>query len=184
MSRSVLLIGNGLGMALEPKYFSLSCAMASVWSDPECLSKDQKALIASCVKSQGRGNHQPKSEDDLDILHLSVVAYDFLGDLKKGSVTWLTQHGICFPKVTRTYLSRVAWHFHNKYERFWCKSQSEGERGHARRCLSDCQHCLPGVWSSCFRRTECREVKLALLDLVNQLDSRDSHRGMVESFKP
>jgi hypothetical protein len=98
-------------MALDPKYFSLSCAMDSAWSDPSCLSADQKALIASCVRAKGNLD-QPTSEDDLDILHLAVLACDFLSALKTKPATWLTQHGMSFPAATQTYLSRVAWHFH------------------------------------------------------------------------
>jgi hypothetical protein len=64
MSRSVLLIGNGLGMALKPEPFSLPCVRKAAWCDPECLSTEQKKLIASCVNSQGEGNQPPKGEDD------------------------------------------------------------------------------------------------------------------------
>lgn len=77
MGRSTLVIGNGLGMALDSGFFPLSNAIQTVWDDDSRLDQNQKALITQCLKVQGAGN-QPCTENDLDILQLAIIACDLL----------------------------------------------------------------------------------------------------------
>ncbi len=112
MSRSTIIIGNGLGMALDPNFFSLDTALEDVWQDSDCLTEHQKVLIGKCLAEQGSGE-RPKSEDDLDILHRVVVACGFLNGVGEGDIHWLNEDGQEFPEAIRKYITAVAWHFHH-----------------------------------------------------------------------
>lgn len=44
MPRKTLIFGNGLGMALDARHFSLTDAMAAAWADPFALPDVQKVV--------------------------------------------------------------------------------------------------------------------------------------------
>ena len=111
MERSTIIMGNGLGMALDPKYFSLDRALEDVWDKPDFLTDVQKTLITKCLAKQG-AVERPKSEDDLDILHRVVVACEYLVGVGEGEIHWLSEYGHEFPEAIRRYLTAVAWYFH------------------------------------------------------------------------
>jgi len=109
MERSTIILGNGLGMALDPDYFALESAMKKVWNDPCCLTTTQKELISSCLNNK----KCPKGEGDLDVLHRVVIACEYLGGIDGGENHWLTIQGQKFPSAISKYLTAVAWYFHN-----------------------------------------------------------------------
>jgi len=109
--RRTIITGNGLGMALDPVYFSLNRAIASVWDDPECLSRIQKQLITECLTRQGVGE-MPQGEEDLDILHRVVLACQYLLRIGRGDIHWLSDHGSEFPDAIKKFITAVAWYFH------------------------------------------------------------------------
>ena len=83
MDRSVLIVGNGLGMALDPEYYNLTNAIRDVWNT---LSDRQKQLILCCL-SRHRRQVPPQGEQELDHLHMVVVACDFLRASNKKTLT-------------------------------------------------------------------------------------------------
>jgi hypothetical protein len=110
--RTTILIGNGLGMALDPTYFSISAAMDDVWNNSTCLSAEQRNLILQCLDVQNAGD-QPEEETDLYIMHLAANACEYLTSISTQNRTWLNNQGEQFPLATRSYLTEVAWYFHH-----------------------------------------------------------------------
>lgn len=99
-------------MALDSAYFSLNHALAKIWGSDEYLTDVQKELIVECLAEQDAGE-RPKSEDDLDILHRVVTACDYLSSIGREEIHWLSEHGQEFPCAIRTFITAVAWYFHN-----------------------------------------------------------------------
>ena len=112
MPRSTLIVGNGLGMALDPDFFHLDYAMEEVWKRPHYLSRSQKNQIRRCLDAQGI-HDRPHGEDDLDVLHLAVLACRLLQSIASPQVRWLTQTALRFPLTIEKYITSVAWHFHH-----------------------------------------------------------------------
>ena len=103
MARSTLIIGNGLGMALDSEYFCLTTAMCGVWGS-EDLTDVQKELIRSCLPV---GCDRPENEDDFDILQLAVMACSFLQSIGSHENHWLSDHGRDFPLTTNWPVRRI-----------------------------------------------------------------------------
>lgn len=112
MGRSTIVVGNGLGMALDPNFFNLDSALDEIWKMPNCLTAIQKDQIRHCINAQGI-NDQPHSEDHLDVLHVAVMACKFLDGIGSPNVTWLSNDGQTFPIAIEKFISSTAWHFHH-----------------------------------------------------------------------
>ena len=115
MSRSTIIFGNGLGMALDPDYFTLKSAMSNVWENPDYLTLEQKELITNCLQAQNSWNDFPQSEDDLDVLHVVVNACNFLARVASKDYGWLNDEGERFPSATQLFFALTAWHFHSDH---------------------------------------------------------------------
>lgn len=112
MPRKTLIFGNGLGMALDHRHFSLTNAMADVWNDRIAISDVHKELISQCLG--GNGNI-PQREDQLDPLHLVISACKTLNSVKMSqrmNVHWLSQEGQEFPIAVGNYIHKVATRLH------------------------------------------------------------------------
>lgn len=109
-SRKTIIVGNGLGLALDSKYFTLDAAVRSVW-DSDCLSATQKDLIIQCTSVDG-SQGPPVSENHLDTLQNAQIACDFLGMLGMGGQHWLSEDGLEFSDATRKFTFEVAKYFH------------------------------------------------------------------------
>lgn len=112
MPRKTLIFGNGLGMALDPRHFSLTNAMADVWADPVALPDVQKQLISQCFGGNGA---IPEREDQLDPLHLVISACKTLASInmsQRMDVHWLSQEGQQFPVAVSNYIHKVATRLH------------------------------------------------------------------------
>ncbi|MBH3415316.1 SIR2 family protein [Pseudomonas putida] len=112
MPRKTLIFGKGLGMALDPRHFSLTNAMADVWADPVALPDVQKQLISQCVGGNGA---IPEREDQLDPLHLVISACKTLASInmsQRMDVHWLSQEGQQFPVAVSNYIHKVATRLH------------------------------------------------------------------------
>jgi hypothetical protein len=113
MVRSTIIVGNGLGMALDPEFFKLETAIDTIWNSQR-VSSSQKELISLCLSAQGVHDRKPQGEDDFDILHRAVGACQFLKDISFGANenNWLTDDGQLFPQEIQKFITSVAWHFH------------------------------------------------------------------------
>jgi hypothetical protein len=112
MPRSTIIVGNGLGMSLDPNFFKLDNAMAEVWENPDCITAVQKRGLRRCVSAQGIDD-RPHGEEHLDVLHVAVIACRFLNSIASEDVTWLSADGRLFPSAIEKYITSVAWHFHH-----------------------------------------------------------------------
>lgn len=114
MARKLIIFGNGLGRALSNEYFQLKSAMASVWSDQDVLSDDEKKLIATSIQGV-EPDEGPTSEDELEGTQLALIAINLLrsatndDDLKH----WISKGAQDFPAVLARYTFQVAKYFHN-----------------------------------------------------------------------
>lgn len=111
MRRWTLIFGNGLGMAIEPRFYRLERAIEEVWSGTDCLDEAQKSLIRSCLAAQG-AEDMPKGEADLDVLQVALVACDFLNSIDIGGAGWLSRNAKKFPDAVRRFIYRTASQFH------------------------------------------------------------------------
>lgn len=112
MPRKTLVFGNGLGMALDPRHFSLTNAMADVWNDPLAISDIHKDLISQCMGAVGA---IPQREDQLDPLHLVISACKTLSSINRSqrmNVHWLSQEGLQFPIAVGNYIHKIATRLH------------------------------------------------------------------------
>lgn len=112
MPRKTLVFGNGLGMALDHVHFSLTNAMADVWTNPAAVSAPQKELISQCLGGNGA---IPQREDQLDPLHLVISACKTLAGINRSQgmeVHWLSPEGQQFPLAVGNYIHKVATRLH------------------------------------------------------------------------
>lgn len=111
-TRKTLIFGNGLGMALDPEFFSLSRTIKRVWAAADLLHHDQRDLISRClIKPMGSA---PESEDELEHLQLALNACETFESLPQGADRWLTLQARGFPEAVRRFLHAVACGFHSK----------------------------------------------------------------------
>ena len=109
MSRKLIIVGNGLGMAVDCNHFSLKNALEKIWSDDRLLDKDHKALINMCTGS----DNAPEGENELDRLHLAITSCEILDKISTSDPHWLSDYGKEFPDVTAKYIHKVATYLHN-----------------------------------------------------------------------
>lgn len=109
MDRKLLIFGNGLGMAIDAKHYSLTNALTTVWND-DALWNDtvHRDLIQNCIPS----GHCPVSEVELDKLYLVSTSCDYLNDYPNtvNGDHWLSNYGQEFTQATQEYIHTVASH--------------------------------------------------------------------------
>ena len=111
MPRSICIFGNGMGLALDPEYFSLQNGLSSVWNDTSHLSEEHKALILSAIEGTTEEN-PPNSEDQLDQLQVAIIATEFLCNFEVDGTSWVSPPAKDLPKTFKKYIHEVALHFH------------------------------------------------------------------------
>lgn len=109
--RSVLIFGNGLGMALNPTYFALQAALLRVWNGTEHLCAEHKALITSAIP-ETTPTIPPSAEWQLDKLHGAISAAEYLNSFEGNGTAWVTEHAKQVPSAFRTFIHEVAMYFH------------------------------------------------------------------------
>ena len=113
MVRKTLVFGNGLGMALDPSFFSLSRALQETWEEEGFLSAEEKQLIEACLPENSEFG-RPSDEDDLDLLQRVLISCDFLRRIEIGeNLHWLSDQGRRFPRAIRMFVHKVASAFHS-----------------------------------------------------------------------
>jgi len=111
VERSVLITGNGIGLALDEKYFSLGSGLESVWNNTEHLSQEHKRLILSAIEGTTE-EVPPNSEEQLDQLQVAIIATEFLCNFEVGGVSWVSERAKELPDTFRKYIHEVAMYFH------------------------------------------------------------------------
>ncbi|CAN0552332.1 unnamed protein product [Ectocarpus sp. 12 AP-2014] len=111
MARSLLIFGNGMGLALNPEYFSLENGLTSVWNDTDHLSEKHKELILSAIEGTTEEN-PPCSEDQLDQLQVAIIATEYLCNFEVSGTSWVSPEAKELPSTFKKYIHEVALHFH------------------------------------------------------------------------
>lgn len=115
MSRSIIIVGNGLGLALNPTYFALQSGLERVWNDTTYLSNEHKGLIRSAISGTSESN-PPSSEEQLDTLQVAIIATEFLCSLEGEGLSWVSEQAKELPSAFKKYIHQVALYFHNSGE--------------------------------------------------------------------
>jgi ferredoxin len=110
MSRSTIVVGNGLGMACDPDFFRLDRAIEVVWTNAQLIAEHEKELLRRCMPEAE--NACPRGEDDLDVLQLALSATEVLIGLQGERVRWLSTEGQQFPNAVRKFVYNTAIQFH------------------------------------------------------------------------
>lgn len=116
MSRCTFIFGNGLGRSLDNGYFQLSAGLSHVWNDRESITQVQKNLIISAIEGLNAEDY-PQSEEQLDKLHVAIVAAGFLQSFETDKVEWLNDHSRNLPTAFRKFIHEVACYFHDSEQR-------------------------------------------------------------------
>jgi len=111
MARATLIFGNGLGMALNPEYFSLSAGLRTVWAGSTVFSPQHRLLIQSAVPGLSEEDY-PQTEDQLDQLQVALVASDFLRRFETSNVRWLADEARVLPEAFKRFIHEVGSYFH------------------------------------------------------------------------
>lgn len=72
-----VICGNGLGMAIDEKHFSLRRALKYIWQRETILNSKQKELIQNCIDQE----RAPESEEDLDTYQKVIPVCKSLNNL-------------------------------------------------------------------------------------------------------
>ncbi|MFA0923619.1 hypothetical protein [Xanthomonas fragariae] len=108
--RKTLIFGNGLGMALDPEFYSLDSAIGCAWDGEDSFDEATRELVRCCLVDPAK--ERPHGEDDMDALQLVISSCDFLASMRRGGANWLSDHGQQFPAAVRKFLYQTALHFH------------------------------------------------------------------------
>lgn len=111
MARSLVIVGNGLGMALDAHYFSLESGLTDIWNNAEYLNERHKDLIQTAISGTSLEN-PPCSEEQLDKLQVAIIATEFLCSFELNGVAWVSEAAKELPSVFRKYIHEVALYFH------------------------------------------------------------------------
>lgn len=111
MARALIVFGNGLGMAVDPRYFQLREGLASAWNATDTFTESHKQMIASAIPGVDDDNY-PEQEDQLDTLQMALVASNFLRSLERDDVQWLSDGSRELPVAVRRFVHAVAVYFH------------------------------------------------------------------------
>lgn len=111
MKRSVIVVGNGLGMALDSEYFSLAKGLETVWHSTVSLSEQQKNLVNSAMPKRLSMDY-PSSEDELDELQLAIVVSEWLKDFESSNVKWLSDESRKLSRAFKHFVHEVGFYFH------------------------------------------------------------------------
>ncbi|WP_064603027.1 SIR2 family protein [Photobacterium sp. J15] len=116
MSRSLIVFGNGLGMALDHRYFSLTNALETIWEGTEHFDAYKKQLIIGSIDGLGEHN-APQGEHQLEKLQIAIVVTDYLKKLEvEGGPRWLSEHASDLPQAYNKFIHEVAFYFHQSGE--------------------------------------------------------------------
>lgn len=107
MAKKLIIIGNGLGMAIDREHFNLTNAMKRVW-DGYILTPEEKTMLGTIegVCSQ----NGPQSEEELINVQLArdiiPKIYKIVGETSADK--WLSNGALNFPNTRNKYIFHVA----------------------------------------------------------------------------
>lgn len=108
--RSVIVFGNGLGMALDSDYFAIGAGLKNVWSGSEYFAAEHKAIVKTAIAGLSEEAY-PSTEDQLDDLQVAIVASEYLRNFETDEVKWLTDQVRELPEAFRRFIHEVASYY-------------------------------------------------------------------------
>lgn len=111
MKRKLVVIGNGVGMALCPEKFDLKRVMPSVWKS-FCCSEDDKAereLIAHCLKGVDR-EKGPTQESQLMSAQIAQLGHELISNsvVQNKLGDWFQNKALNYQSTIAKYIYNVA----------------------------------------------------------------------------
>ncbi len=118
MEAITIVIGNGIGMALDSQYFTLETGAKKVW---ETFSDEERKII----NLDSSIDEPPYKENELEEHHLIFNAIKQLKE-KTTEINWLSLEGIKFSEIYKKFIFKLAKHFfyfndlagNNRYDNF------------------------------------------------------------------
>jgi hypothetical protein len=102
------IIGNGLGMALDPKAFDIGNAFRNSLSE---IDASYRRVLETAFPN--KNGSPPEKEEELGLMHQAEAACQFLEQLENLNVPLLSQEGRDFPTASRLFINRTALQFWN-----------------------------------------------------------------------
>lgn len=100
--KSTLIVGNGLGMALDPNHFNLQTGLAAAWNS---FNREEQHLISLGT------NNMPFAESLLEENHRLMTACQKLLEFQE--LELLNERGMNYPDLYRDFIHRTALHYFN-----------------------------------------------------------------------
>jgi hypothetical protein len=175
--RDVIIIGNGLGRAIDNDKFDLQTAIDHVWACPDTLTGDEKTNIKSLISDP---SGTPQGEGDLSKVHLAWVACRHIESLtgdQERTESLLSQHGKKFPKTIEKFVYAVAQYFHGHGEN-WESEHSYFFAALTAHVTDTHSHIATLNYDKLLYRPLCFD------DLFTRYKMRDGFRGNRISFDP
>jgi SIR2-like protein len=102
---TTILIGNGLGMAVDPDHFRIDAGLNHAWMN---LPTEQQDRIKNLITGKSALN----SEEQLDKHYAVIQACLMLNKIESHSnLEWLHPNAKKFPENFRNFIADTAWHF-------------------------------------------------------------------------
>jgi len=99
---TTLIIGNGVGMALDPEYFMLNAGINDSW---KTFTPEQQKIISLGLL------RPPSKKYELEKHHLIATACQELKNNETMDLSWLTDEGRNFTLLYKEFIYRTAKHF-------------------------------------------------------------------------
>ncbi len=109
VTKKLIIMGNGLGMALDPEHFNLKNAMQRVWDCATRLTEQEKTIVGPLKGIDAATG--PRSEDELSSTQLAL---SFLSSFRErlgedALEAWFAPDARDYPSFLRKYIYEVAY---------------------------------------------------------------------------
>jgi hypothetical protein len=105
-SYTSIIMGNGLGMAVDPSYFTLEAGLQKAWSQ---LNLDIQTRIKNLITNGDDLLTEQQLEKHYEVIRACVMLQRF----ESNSTKWLDRDAKDFPLHFQKFIENTAWHFCN-----------------------------------------------------------------------
>jgi hypothetical protein len=108
MRKKLIIVGNGIGMALSPEHFDLAKVMPKVWKSG-CITTGDRELIAGCIKGI-EVEYGPTNESQLMGAQIAQFGHELITGVvePENRGQWFTDPAITYPLAISKYVYSVA----------------------------------------------------------------------------
>jgi len=104
---TTILIGNGLGMAIDPEHFKLESGLKHAWDK---LEKDQQDNIKKLITNGMKLTNEEQLYEHYEAIQ-ACLTFNRIEDLSKQK--WLVPAAKKFPDYFRNFVANTAWYFYD-----------------------------------------------------------------------